>query len=212
VSVDVPPAKLANVGVQFVHGMGEQQRADTLIQFGEPLQRWLERWLRERDTNATVRVTCAELAESDGPRPAYAELHIHANGSASTWLLAEAWWAASFRAPTYADLWRWSLGVVPATVIEHFVRRLRLAATTYHRMMAWLLAAAAIVMLPLATLIIDINGYVDSFTQAIGFNILSRRSVLTAGALAGAVTGAIVGENSIGDRLISALVFGLAGI
>ena len=35
-SVDVPPAKLANVGVQFVHGMGEQQRADTLIQFGEP--------------------------------------------------------------------------------------------------------------------------------------------------------------------------------
>jgi len=27
VSVDVPPAKLANVGVLFVHGMGEQQRA-----------------------------------------------------------------------------------------------------------------------------------------------------------------------------------------
>ena len=361
-SVDVPPAKLANVGVLFVHGMGEQQRADTLIQFGEPLQRWLERWLRERDTNATVRVTRAELAESDGPRPAYAELHIHANGSDSTWLLAEAWWAASFRAPTYADLWRWSLGVVPVTVLEHFVRRFRLAATPYHRMMAWLLAAAAIVMLPLATLIIltslvigvipiaplrtailrfqkmlvgtvgdsyvllessirdgamsasverdlcwlkakatktvvvahsqgaavthtalqattvrpdllftfgsglrkllvleairgsnrfivwlppvglllmaagswlcyhllvdpsarvniwayqttvDINGYVDSFTQAIGFNILSWRSVLTAGALAGAVTGAIVGEDSIGDRLISALFFGLAGI
>ncbi len=38
------PAQLHDLGVLFVHGIGEQQQGSTLVAFGEPLYRWLDRW------------------------------------------------------------------------------------------------------------------------------------------------------------------------
>ena len=143
----------ADVGVLFVHGMGEQPRADTLVQFGEALQKWLERWLPASDTRPTVRITHAELAETTERYPAHAYLHIKTDSIESTWLLAESWWAESFRAPSYADLWRWSFQVVPLAVAEHFVRRFRLAKGLHRETLEWLLAGIAIAMLPLLTVV-----------------------------------------------------------
>jgi hypothetical protein len=145
--------KPPDVGVLFVHGMGDQQRADTLVQFGEALQRWLERWLPASDGRPSVRITRAELSATAEPRPARAELRITTPSIDSTWILAESWWAESFRAPSYADLWRWSIEVVPVAVAEHFVRRFRLATWPYRKPLAWLLAGVAIAMLPLLTVV-----------------------------------------------------------
>jgi hypothetical protein len=33
------------IGVLFVHGIGQQRRGETLVEFGEPLHRWVSRWL-----------------------------------------------------------------------------------------------------------------------------------------------------------------------
>jgi hypothetical protein len=56
--------------------MGEQKRADTLVQFGEALQRWLERWLPATDGRPSVRITRAELSQTADSKPARAELRI----------------------------------------------------------------------------------------------------------------------------------------
>ena len=35
---------MPDLGVLFVHGIGEQQQGSTLVAFGEPIYRWLDRW------------------------------------------------------------------------------------------------------------------------------------------------------------------------
>jgi hypothetical protein len=38
------------VGILFVHGIGQQGRGQTLVEFGEPLHRWIDDWLRGAST------------------------------------------------------------------------------------------------------------------------------------------------------------------
>jgi hypothetical protein len=40
-----PERQQHDLGVLFVHGIGEQERGSTLVQFGEPVYRWLDQWL-----------------------------------------------------------------------------------------------------------------------------------------------------------------------
>jgi hypothetical protein len=141
----------ADVGVLFVHGIGEQQRADTLVQFGEALKGWLEQWLVDMDVKVTI--STADLNQTGTEVPAHARLNISGQRINSTWLLAESWWAASFQAPRYGDLWRWSIEVVPLAVADHFVRRFRLARSRSRQLAELALAGVAIALLPFMTLI-----------------------------------------------------------
>ncbi len=146
---------MADVGVLFVHGIGEQQRADTLVQLGECLRSWFKRWLTFDSPQPTISVgvSDADLTQSaTGAIPAHAKLRITADGVNTTWLLAESWWAASFAAPRYRDLWRWSLEIVPLAVADHFVRRFRLAKPWYRKLPEIALLTIAIALLPLLTL------------------------------------------------------------
>jgi len=65
----------ADLGVLFVHGIGEQRRGETLTQFGEPLLAWIDTWLRrERDAQHVVaRPVAARLQPPllDGTPPAH---------------------------------------------------------------------------------------------------------------------------------------------
>jgi len=149
-----PPA---NVGVLFVHGIGEQQRADTLVQFGEALKGWLERWLAIEGNGVAVVITHADLHQTPAEIPAHATLHITAPGIDSTWILAESWWAASFQAPKYRDLWRWSIEIVPLAVADHFVRRFRLARGASRKVLESALTVVAIALLPIMTLVMTIS-------------------------------------------------------
>ena len=40
-----PPEKTYRLGILFVHGMGQQERGDTITQMGDALTEWLRRWL-----------------------------------------------------------------------------------------------------------------------------------------------------------------------
>jgi hypothetical protein len=43
------------------------------------------------------------------------------------WLLAESWWAESFDPPTFGELCKWALVIVPWTIISHYGRTVRRA-------------------------------------------------------------------------------------
>ena len=117
----------ADLGVLFVHGIGEQRRGQTLLGFGESLLRWLPRWLERSGVPAdgVLELPEAWLEPPDGPP--HAEARIRPPGSARehTWLLAESWWAQAFVTPRYGQLVRWSLQAVPWTIASHFATRLR---------------------------------------------------------------------------------------
>ena len=136
------PEPLYDLGVLFVHGIGQSAQGETLVHFGEPLRAAIERLAAPAvgpnapATPDLARVTSAWLSDADAARPARAELRIDgvaprgpAQGAAaatsSRWLLAEAWWAKKFPTPTYAEIVSWSLGVLPATLVAHFDRRFR---------------------------------------------------------------------------------------
>ena len=40
--------KRHDVGVLFVHGIGEQHQGDTLIRFAEPVIKWIKEWVASR--------------------------------------------------------------------------------------------------------------------------------------------------------------------
>ena len=91
-----------DLGVLFVHGIGEQQQYSTLARFGGALQRWLRQWEEGRRDEAPYgRVAPPPVVDvsavdphpdgADGRKqPAHAEVAV---GSDKKWLLAEAWWA-----------------------------------------------------------------------------------------------------------------------
>lgn len=127
-----------DVGVLFVHGIGEQARGDTLVGFGEPLHDWMVRWIGRDPTLTAIswaRLT-ADPAEPDAPAAAVMDLprfrpfhrgEVEDMAPRSHWLLAESNWARSFTTPSYADLARWSLQVLPFTLATHFGTRARRA-------------------------------------------------------------------------------------
>ncbi len=125
-----------DVGILFVHGIGEQPRADTLIRFGDPLCAWIERWCSEmnspgQERPVAVRASLRLPPEDSAERPC-AELRVGGptpDGSTKEtyWLLAESWWAECFATPRYLELVKWSFGVVPWTIQSHYGTRVRRA-------------------------------------------------------------------------------------
>jgi tetratricopeptide (TPR) repeat protein len=143
---DVP---LYELGVLFVHGIGQSGRAETLLRFGEPLRASIESvatpdqppaGLGSEAPAVRVAVSAATLEPDDAHSPAHAELHIAGATRASSlnagtvasggsgesrWLMAEAWWAKKFPTPTFGDIVSFSFEILPWTLLAHFDRRFR---------------------------------------------------------------------------------------
>jgi len=176
-SLIVVPEQRFDLGVLFVHGIGQNKQGETLLSFGEPLCRSLDELVEPPPGGATsatglTQVTTAWLSTPD-EGPARAEVTVEgasaqtAGAVTSRWLFAEAWWAATFPTPTYAELAIWSFGVLPATLVSHFDRRFRRAgfalARSFHEFEAYrdvllaliklmaeaLLVAVALTLMPL---------------------------------------------------------------
>jgi hypothetical protein len=120
-------------GVLFVHGIGNQKQGRTLIQFGEPLFRWLFRWLGNGtdpggDTsNRTVNLTKVELQPGAAtPAHCFVSVELPAPLEAplppQRWLLAESWWTDVFNSPPFTKLAFWLLSYVPWLGLD-FIRR-----------------------------------------------------------------------------------------
>src|SRR5207249_4006489 len=78
------PTKEYDLGVVFVHGIGSQVQGGTLMQFGEPLFRWLFRWFGDgtdpagdvgagdplsTEERRRVRMTAMELQPTSADQP-----------------------------------------------------------------------------------------------------------------------------------------------
>jgi hypothetical protein len=130
-----------DLGVLFVHGIGEQRQNSTLARFGGSLQRWLRRWLdpvgglEEQATKdriaaqPMVEVEAVERHTGNGDVPAHARLLVGKPGqpeeSRQRWLLAEGWWAAEVSPPTFKAFVRWVLPMLPWLAAEYFVAAAR---------------------------------------------------------------------------------------
>lgn len=130
-----------SVGILFIHGIGNQQRGDTLLHFGEPVIRWINSWLEGSSATGTeVRIIDASLRQADDPvAPAHALLRIRYRDPQVSeeqdrnrhWLMAESNWAETFVPPSYAQVAKWSVQLFPWAVASHFgeqmQRRMRAA-------------------------------------------------------------------------------------
>jgi hypothetical protein len=121
------------LGVLFVHGIGEQRQGETLVQFADPVSSWLVRWLSrgalveaaigDADDAGHVVVSGTQLEPSDDA-PAHALMVVNAPpeeqlGGRTRWLVAESWWAETFRPPKTTTVILWLFVVLPYLLLEH---------------------------------------------------------------------------------------------
>ena len=123
---DIPPDSLGatpkyDLGVLFVHGIGNQTLGSTLTDFGTPLVESLRARARRAGARAELGAT---VLTATGDEPASSELTLSSGIGRRRWLLAESWWAQSFPTAQFRDVARWSLLIVPWTLGTHFAKRL----------------------------------------------------------------------------------------
>lgn len=131
-------------GVLFVHGIGEQKRGDTLIDFAEPVIHWLRdaakirRRIRESNEDSKQRsgdtieespavlIDSVYLSPTDDGVPAHFEMltNDHQGGN-DCWIVAESWWANRFRRPSFGSLARWLLGIGAWMIFSHYGKLIR---------------------------------------------------------------------------------------
>jgi hypothetical protein len=116
--------KTYDLGIVFVHGIGQQKRGESLVQMIDALVECTA--LLRYPTNTCIPE--GELIdlrlESGGPN-AEASLRFRpAGGSEQIWLLSEARWAESFPEPTYGEVAIWAGQILPRTLLVHFFKSL----------------------------------------------------------------------------------------
>jgi hypothetical protein len=132
-----------DVGLLLVHGIGEQQRGDTLTEAGDRLIDWLQRNVKAEEerslpSGATRRemtlvdVVLRQVSGDDVPA-AHAIVRMGQPDDevgATYWVIAEAWWADVFRQATFTQVALWGVTVghwVFATQIAAIRQRMQIA-------------------------------------------------------------------------------------
>lgn len=105
-------------GIVVIHGIGPHAQAATLLDIGQPLLDWVDRWVRHYPGYG-VRFTDARLAFGQAGagtegEPSHVRLQIMgpAGRAVVDWLMAEAWWAYSVRQPGFPAMVGWGLKYV----------------------------------------------------------------------------------------------------
>ena len=162
-----PPKKAYRQGVLFVHGIGEQQRGDTLTDMGDALISWFDRALEtEPQKIGDVRIWDATLRQADQDTVGIAHLSVRVTMTGfedqpSDWLLAESWWADAFRPPSFAEFASWGVAVGPWVAVTQFLSlSARLSIPERLPMgigfLVWVAAVATLAVLLLASLALSL--------------------------------------------------------
>ena len=177
------------VGVLFVHGIGEQARGETLLQSGEALYLWLDRWLsRDEELLGEGPMVITESTmlrpPTDRPNapPCFRMRRRDEEGRrvGAEVLVAESWWAETFQRPNFTEVASWTIGVGPWILRRHAARRwrrlaaaarARSASATAHRLVSALLVSVAATLvgflLQLIMLALLVVGTVPRFRAAV---------------------------------------------
>ncbi len=124
------------IGIVFVHGMGEQQRGDTLTQMGDAVSEWIRRAVQDNpDVDFSIRhavLRSGEHLDSDEEISLGATAHVtiriadrRDEGRTQEWLLAESWWADVFRPATFGETAIWTIAVGPSVITGQLVNMVR---------------------------------------------------------------------------------------
>src|SRR5688572_23654290 len=114
-----------DLGVLLVHGIGEQQKGETLLQAGDALVSVLRKrlaWLPPRGRNRAeprVALTNVALHREEPGEPPQAEIVLDTPDASSRWLIAESFWADTFPPPPYLSVFVWVVSVLPGTLVTH---------------------------------------------------------------------------------------------
>jgi hypothetical protein len=150
-----------DLGVLFVHGIGEQLQGQTLTRFADPLSSWFTRWLTRdeqvepgQDASSGVELTETELVPGERT-PAHTLMRVAdplGKHAPTTWLLAESWWAETFRPPKTQTLLVWMLTILPYMLLEQFSVPLRRSRVLQRQVisrppLSWLRIGASSVLL-----------------------------------------------------------------
>jgi hypothetical protein len=124
------------IGILFVHGMGEQERGDTLTQMGDAVSEWIRRAVQD-DKNIDFSIRHAILRSGEQGAgddeislgaTAHVTIRIADRRDASRtqeWLLAESWWADVFRPATFGETALWAIAVGPSVITGQLVNLVR---------------------------------------------------------------------------------------
>jgi hypothetical protein len=114
-------AKTHQLGVLFVHGIGEQPRGDTLLRFGDPCIVWLDRWLEKHTKKLSV-----EHVATDDDHDVPTAIQIGCGDHSGKILFRESWWAGKFTVPAISDLSWWLLLVGTLATLSHSIKPVKL--------------------------------------------------------------------------------------
>jgi hypothetical protein len=124
------------IGILFVHGMGQQERGDTLTQMGDAVTEWIRRAVRDDATvdfsirHAVLRTGEHRASDEEASLGATAHVTIritdrHDPARTQEWLLAESWWADVFRPATFGETALWTVAVGPSVITGQLVNMVR---------------------------------------------------------------------------------------
>lgn len=116
------------LGVLFVHGIGEQQQGSTLLQFGEPIIETLRRWYMRQTGQGVdcVRLTDSVLlpAKNFSATPAHSVVEFDLRGINRKWLVAEDWWGDQVVVPESTEFLSWLMTRGSWVALLHSMERL----------------------------------------------------------------------------------------
>ena len=158
------------VGVLFVHGMGEQVQGDSVTEMGDALTEWLRKWLSPVE-KAVFKIREARLrsggqvlgGQPDHPIGGQAHVTVTIADESKEqpvqqeWLLAESWWATSFRQATFFELVTWAFSAGPWLIASQragLKNRFSRAATRNQGTLRTLLNAIAALFLTLVAAVV----------------------------------------------------------
>jgi hypothetical protein len=109
-----------DLGVLLVHGVGEQQRGDTLTEAGDLILEWLKRRAEATGSDADVELNLMDVvdrqASTDDIAGAHALIRVTPPSEGAlpaNWVVAESFWADVFRPATFTELASWGVFIGP---------------------------------------------------------------------------------------------------
>ena len=145
------------LGILFVHGIGEQPEGQTLLAFGEPLLAWIGDWIRRAEGGpaGSFEIVRSKLTPSKLGRsvPPHAEVDVQFTREKervrTSWLVAESWWGGDVQRPSFGKLAGWMLTIGSSSILSHATKRWQSGRSKFARVGNQVLAHA--IWLPLAT-------------------------------------------------------------
>ena len=176
------------VGVLLVHGIGQQERGDTLLGFGEPLYKWMNAWVNKTpypDPNGHNNVRLDDTSLLRPPRasldaPPSMVMHVSWNDGgegvetrpagtppdhAVSFLVAESWWAKDFREARFRQLFVWGVAYAPWVIWDYAEHRRKQARRDCGRLRpgrslaAWREAGFSLAVAAVATVLAPVGAF-----------------------------------------------------